>query len=219
MEKASLQEWSLYNELDNPIPISALQHYAFCPRQCAYIHIEQLWQDNFLTAKGNQLHARVHSNEAEQRGKLRTERGVQVYSAQYGLTGKLDLLEIKTDPEQLTPVEYKRGKPKTNDCDRIQLCAQVLCLEEMREVVIHRAALWYWQVRKREWIDIDETLRALTVDTIHAVHKLLVGNSIPPAVYSSSCKACSFFDICQPRKADKSKRYVKDIFEDEEITQ
>ena len=121
--------------MDNPIPISALQHYAFCPRQCAYIHIEQLWQDNFLTAKGNQLHARVHSNDAEQRGDLRTERGVQVYSAQYGLTGKLDLLEIKTDPEQLTPVEYKRGKPKRDDCDRIQLCAQVLCLEEMRGVV------------------------------------------------------------------------------------
>ena len=129
------------------------------------------------------------------------------------------MLEIKSGPEQLTPVEYKRGKPKTDDCDRIQLCAQVLCLEEMRGVVIRRAALWYWQVRKREWIDIDEMLRALTVDTIHAVHKLLEGNSIPQAIYSSSCKACSFFDICQPRKTDKSKRYVRDIFEDEEITQ
>ncbi len=206
--------------MDNPIPISALQHYAFCPRQCAYIHIEQLWRDNFLTAKGNQLHERVHSNKTEQRGRLRTERGVQVYSAQYGLTGKLDLLEIKSDSRQLTPIEYKRGKPKTDDCDRIQLCAQVLCLEEMRDVVIHRSALWYWQVRKREWVNIDKPLRDLTIDIIHATRKLLQDGSIPPAVYSPSCKACSFFDdICHPRKTDQSKRYVRDIFEDEEVTQ
>ena len=206
--------------MDNPIPISAVQHYAFCPRQCAYIHIEQLWQDNYLTAKGNQLHERVHSNEAEQRGNLRTERGVQVYSDRYGLTGKLDLLEIKSGSGRLTPVEYKRGKPKTDDCDRVQLCAQVLCLEEMRDIAIQRAALWYWQVRKREWIDVDTTLRALTVETIQATRKLLEDGSIPPAVYSPSCRACSFFgDTCHPRKTDRSKRYVRNIFEDEEITQ
>ena len=128
--------------MDDPIPIPALQHYAFCPRQCAYIHIERLWQDNFLTAKGNQLHDRVHSNESEKRGNLKTERGVQVSSEQYGLTGKLDLLEIQSELLQLTPVEYKRGKPKISDCDRIQLCAQVLCLEEMCNISINRAALW-----------------------------------------------------------------------------
>ena len=206
--------------MDNPIPISALQHYAFCPRQCAYIHIEQLWQDNYLTAKGNQLHERVHSNEMEQRGKLRTERGVQVYSDQYGLTGKLDLLEIKSGPRQLIPVEYKRGKPKTSDCDRIQLCAQALCLEEMQDIAIHRAALWYWQVRKREWVDIDKPLRNLTIDTIHVTRELLDDGSIPPAVYSPSCKGCSFFGApCQPRKTDHSRSYVRDIFENEEITQ
>ncbi len=204
--------------MDDTIPISALQHYAFCPRQCAYIHIEQLWQDNFLTAKGSQLHARVHSHEAEQRGALRTERGAQVCSRRYGLTGKLDLLEIRTNPLQLTPVEYKRGKPKPSNCDRIQLCAQVLCLEEMRNVTIRRAALWYWQVRKREWINVDESLRSLTINTIHAVQKLLKNNLIPKAIYSPSCKACSFFDICQPRKTDRSAHYARTIFEDEEVT-
>ena len=168
------------------IMLSALQHYAFCPRQCAYIHIERLWQDNFFTAKGNQLHERVHSNETEKRGGLKTERGVQVYSDQYGLTGQLDLLEIQLDPFQLTPVEYKRGKPKINDCDRIQLCAQALCLEEMRDVSVNRAALWYWQVRKREWIKVDETLRSLTVKTIHATHKLLEGTVIPKASWISA---------------------------------
>lgn len=205
--------------MESLIPISALQHYAFCPRQCAYIHIEQLWQDNFLTAKGSQLHERVHSNESEQRNELRTERGVQVCSAQYGLTGKLDLLEVKLNPLQFTPVEYKRGKPKSSNCDRIQLCAQVLCLEEMRDIAIHRAALWYWQVRKREWVDINKSLRNLTINTIDAVRELLDSNLIPQATYSSSCKACSFFDICQPRKTDQSRRYVREIFKDEEITQ
>jgi len=193
------------------IMLSALQHYAFCPRQCAYIHIERLWQDNYLTAKGIQLHERVHSNESEKRGDLKTERGVQVYSDQYGLTGQLDLLEIQLEPFQLTPVEYKRGKPKISDCDRIQLCAQVLCLEEMRDV--------YWQVRKREWIEIDEVLRSLTINTINATHKLLDGTIIPKAIYSKSCKACSFYDICQPRKTDQSVKYVKELFKNEKITE
>lgn len=205
--------------MDNSILISALQHYAFCPRQCAYIHIERLWEDNYLTAKGIQLHERVHSNEAEKRGDLKTERGVQVYSNQYGLTGQLDLLEIQSNPFQLTPVEYKRGKPKVSDCDRIQLCAQALCLEEMREISINRAALWYWKVRKREWIELDELLRSLTIDTINATHELLDGNTIPKAIYSKSCKACSFFDTCQPRKSDQSAKYVKELFRDEEVTE
>jgi len=204
---------------DLVVPVSALNHYSFCPRRCAYIHIERIWQDNLLTAEGIQLHERVHSDESEKRGNLKTERGIQIYSDKYGLTGKLDLLEIQIEPWQLTPVEYKRGKPKISNCDRIQLCAQVLCLEEMRNVSISRAALWYWQVRKREWIEIDESLRNLTIDTIHAVHKLIENKSLPKAIYTTSCKACSFFDICQPRKTDQSARYVKELFRDEEITE
>lgn len=205
--------------MDDPILISALQHYAFCPRQCAYIHIERLWQDNFLTAKGNQLHERVNSSESEKRGNIKTERSVQVASERYGLVGQLDLLEIQAETVSLTPVEYKRGKPKISDCDRIQLCAQVLCLEEMRNTTINRAALWYWQVRKREWIEIDESIRDLTVKAIDAVHKLIESKSLPKAVYTASCKACSFFDICQPRKSDQSVKYVKELFRDEEITE
>lgn len=204
--------------MEDPILISALQHYAFCPRQCAYIHIERLWQDNYLTAKGNQLHERVNSNESEKRGNIKTERSVQVASEHYGLVGQLDLLEIQSEPFYLIPVEYKRGKPKVNDCDRIQLCAQVLCLEEMRNTTINRAALWYWQVRKREWIEIDKSIRDLTIKTIDAVHKLIKDKLLPKAVYTVSCKACSFFDICQPRKSDQSVKYVKELFRDEEIT-
>jgi CRISPR-associated exonuclease Cas4 len=198
--------------MDDLIPISALQHYAFCPRQCAYIHIERIWQENYLTALGNQLHDRVHSNEAETRGNVRTERGVQVRSEMLGIIGKLDLLEIKQNPFQLVPVEYKRGKPKTNNCDRVQLCAQALCLEEMRNVTIDRAAIWYWQVRKRDWVDLDEGLRKQTCDIIEATCKLLASGKIPPVHYSPSCRACSFFDHCGPKQHDHSVDYVNQLF-------
>ena len=200
------------------IPISALQHYAFCPRQCGYIHIERLWEDNFLTAKGNQLHERVHSGESEKRGNIKTERGVHVSSEVYGLNGQLDLLEIQLDPLELTPVEYKRGKPKVEDCDRVQLCAQVLCLEEMRRISIPRAALWYWQVRQREWIEIDDSLRRLTATTIKATRQMIESQVLPKALYTTSCKACSFFDTCEPKKKDHSAKYVAGIYQDEETT-
>ena len=201
------------------IPISALQHYAFCPRQCAYIHIEQVWSDNYLTAKGSQLHERVHSSETETRGNIRTERGVQVCSEKLGVHGQLDLLEVDLSSGAVMPVEYKRGKPKVADCDRVQLCAQVLCLEEMTGRRIDKAAIWYWQVRRREWIDIDDGLRTSTLAIINATKKLLGTGKLLEAIYSTSCKACSFLDRCSPQHKDHSNSYVKKMFFDEEITQ
>ena len=129
--------------MEDSIPISALQHYLFCPRQCGYIHIEQRWQDNYLTATGSQLHERVHSDEKETRGRLKTERGVRVQSRVLGIHGQLDLLEIHQNPLRFTPVEYKKGKPKVEDFDRVQLCARAMCIEEMTDTNIDRAALWY----------------------------------------------------------------------------
>ncbi len=198
--------------MEDSITISALQHYVFCPRQCAYIHIERVWQDNYLTAWGNQLHERVHSHEAETRNSLRTERSVQVQSQSLGIHGQLDLLEIRDNPLRLTPVEYKRGKPKISDCDRVQLCAQAMCLEEMRDVSIERAALWYWQVRKREWITIDQALREQTEKIIAATRSLIAAGQLPPAEYKPSCKACSLIDLCMPKQNDHSLNYVKQLF-------
>jgi CRISPR-associated exonuclease Cas4 len=127
----------LMDDSNNLVFISALQHYAYCPRQFALIHIEQAWEDNFHTAQGNLLHERVDSCEPEQRGNVRYERGVAVRSNGLHITGKLDLLEIEgKPPAKYFPVEYKRGKPKIEDWDKIQLCAQALCLEEMRETSI-----------------------------------------------------------------------------------
>ena len=199
------------------VPISAIQHFVFCPRQCAYIHVDGIWIDNHLTASGNQLHQRVHSSIAEQRGNLRTERQVQVSSDQYGIYGQLDLLEIQSEPYSLTPVEYKRGAPKISDCDRVQLCAQALCLEEMRTVKISRAAIWYWKIRKREWIDLDQDLRELTKNKIEQTRELLfTSQKIPKAIYQSSCNYCSFFDHCNPKLTDNSKTYIEEIFKSSE---
>ena len=159
------------------------------------------------------------ATKSETRGNIRTERGVQVCSEKLGVHGQLDLLEVNHSSGTVTPIEYKRGKPKIADCDRIQLCAQALCLEEMTGSRINRAALWYWQVRKREWIDIDDTIRSATLAVINATKKLLDSGRLPPAVYSTSCKACSFVDRCAPRDKDHSGSYVKKIFCDEETAQ
>lgn len=131
------------------VPISALQHYAFCPRQCALIHNEQVWADNFLTAQGNALHERVDSGEPETRRGVRFERSVHLFAEQLGLTGIADMVECNTKTGALKPVEYKRGKPKPTPMDEIQLCAQALCLEEMTAQTIPEGALWYMQTRHR----------------------------------------------------------------------
>ncbi len=201
---------------DHLILISALQHYAYCPRQFALIHIEQVWAENFFTAHGNLLHERVDSCEPEQRGNTRYERGVAVNSQQLQLTGKLDLLEIEgKPPTKYFPVEYKRGKPKTEDWDKIQLCAQALCLEEMRDIAIEEAALWYWQARKREPVLIDAALRNVTLAAIEGAHKLLASGTTPmPTDDKKRCRACSLVDLCEPDafRQDHSCKYIDQLF-------
>ncbi len=198
------------------IPLSALQHYAFCPRQCALIHNEQLWAENFLTAQGRLLHERVDSGEPETRKGIRYERGVLVAAEQLGLTGKLDLLEVDIASGSLKPVEYKRGRPKVSNWDKIQLCAQALCLEEMRGVIIAEGALWYGQTRHREPVIFDETLRQETLVVVAAVQALLQSGQTPPPVYGKHCKACSLLNECQPQllQKDRSSAYVAALFDE-----
>ena len=187
------------------IMISALQHFAFCPRQCALIHLEQQWQDNYLSAHGTQLHERVDSGEAETRNNTRFERSVKVYSERLQLSGTLDLLERRLSDQQLTPVEYKRGQPKVTAIDKIQLCAQALCLEDMERVKISQGALWYHQNRQREIVVFDAQLRQHTHEVIQAVHQLFADAKTPPAQLGKHCKACSLIDICQPKLTGNSK--------------
>lgn len=202
--------------MDDFLAISALQHYAYCPRQFALIHVEQAWAENRFTAEGKILHERVDSGEAEQRGKLRYERGVLLSSQRYGIRGKMDLLEIESSvPPRYFPVEYKRGKPKVEDWDRIQVCAQALCLEEMRQVSINEGALWYWEVRRREAVIIDDQLRATTLTAIDGARTLLqAGDTAKPTDDKKRCRACSLKDLCQPDvfRQDHTSPYIEALF-------
>lgn len=207
---------------DDLLPISALQHYAYCPRQFALIHIEQVWEENFFTAEGRRLHERVDGGFAEQRRGVRYERSVMLLSQRYQLSGKMDLLEVHEGASpRYFPVEYKRGKPKLEDWDRIQLCAQALCIEEMRDVRVEEGAIWYWEVRRREVVLIDEALRTVTLAAIESAHALRVSGVTPaPVEDKKRCRACSLLDICQPDRfrRDRSAQYVEEIFQNEETS-
>ena len=178
------------------IPLSALQHYAFCPRQCALIHNEQVWAENYLTAQDNALHERVDSGEPETRKGIRFERSVHVSADKLGISGVLDLVgkDIKTG--KLRPIEYKRGKPKPSSMDEIQLCAQALCLEEMTGQNIEEGALWYMQTRHRIPVVFSDNLRSQTLATITAGRKLLDSGQTPLPNYGKHCKSCSLVKIC-----------------------
>lgn len=202
--------------MDDFVAISALQHLAFCPRQFALIHVEQAWEENRFTAEGRILHERVDSGLSEQRRGTRSERGVMLESPQHRLRGKMDLLEIESgDPPRYFPVEYKRGKPKVEDWDRIQLCAQALCLEEMRQCSITEGALWYWETRRRERIPITPELREVTIVSINEAHLILNSGRTPhPTANTKRCRACSLINICEPEtfRKDGSRKYMEGIF-------
>ena len=155
------------------IPLAALQHYAFCPRQCALIHNEHAWAENFLTAQGRALHERVDSGEPETRKGVRFERSVHASAEKLGISGVLDMVEHELATGRLKPVEYKRGKPKVGLWDKIQLCAQALCLEEMTGKTVEEGALWYQQTRHREPVVFSGSLREETLAVIEKVSSLL----------------------------------------------
>lgn len=177
------------------------------------IHNEQVWADNWLTAQGELLHQRVDHGAPETRKGIRYERGLAVSAPQLGLTGKLDLLEKDLTTGALTPVEYKRGKPKRHDSDAIQLCAQALCLEEMMGQSIDKGALWYWQTRHRMDIALNTALRQRTLSVITSVAELLRAGDTPKAQIGKHCQSCSLLDECRPKQLqDSSITYVSAIY-------
>jgi len=204
----------------DPIPISALQHYLYCPRQCALIHLEQLWTENAYTAEGRQLHEKAHGNAAESRGDCKIVTGLLLSSRALGLTGQADVVEFhrRDGLWRPYPVEYKRGRPKSSDADRIQLCAQALCLEEMLDVSISEGALFYGKIRRRQVVSLDEALREETRNTAEAVHNLLRQGATPPPppleIAKGICPSCSLCDACMPLAPRKSAvGYLKSVLE------
>ena len=191
---------------DDLVMLSALQHYVYCPRQCALIHIEQAWSENIFTAEGRIMHDKVDTADRESRGNIRIEYGVPMRSLRLGLIGKADVVEFHKRGDKWIPfpVEYKRGNPKIDDCDKVQLCAQAICLEEMLNVEIPEGALFYGETRRRADVVFVGKLRAETEDTARKVHELIESGMTPKPEYSKKCKKCSLLDLCLPKTCGRT---------------
>ncbi len=197
---------------DQLLPISALQHWLYCPRQCALIHLEQVWAENKFTAEGQVLHHKAHEGPDESKAGVRITRSLSVRSLTLGISGQCDIVEFHPDG-RVVPVEYKRGKPKSHHADEVQLCAQALCLEEMLGVKISNGCLFYGENRRRTLVEFDASLRQLVTETAAALHAMIDSRETPLAEYEARrCDACSLIDICQP-KALRFKRGAQAWFD------
>ena len=199
---------------DELLLLSALQHLMFCERQCALIHIEQVWSENVYTVQGQQLHEKVDEAETETRGDMRIARGLKIRSLKLGLSGKMDIVEFhRVNNETIQgfklpevdglwypfPVEYKRGRPKLDHSDEVQLCAQALCLEEMLNVSVPAGAVFYGKPRRRLDVAFTPALRAETEAAAARLHLLFQIGRTPPAVYEKKCNFCSLIELCMPK--------------------
>jgi len=213
---------------DALLPISGLQHIVFCERQCALIHVEREWEENQPTAEGRTLHERVDEGYKEYRRGLKQFSGVSVRSSELGLFGRLDVLEVvKTSdaPDNvgflglrgnwsLHPVEFKRGKPKEHEADRVQVCAQALCLEEMTGTRIESASIFYGKIRRRSEVALTDELRARTATAVGRFREMVLNRELPLPVYRRHCRSCSLLAICQPQHTNGATvdAYKKELF-------
>ena len=205
------------------VPLAALQHYLYCPRHCALIHLECAWADNQFTAEGNVFHERADSGMTENRGRKRILRSLHISSLQWGIHGIADVVEVVYAekggiPVSMTPVEYKVGKPKPHRADEVQVCAQALCLEEMFGLEIPSGFLFYGKTQKRMEVVFDEELRILTAEAIRNAREVLTGEVTPPPMYSKACKSCSLVNDCLPNVCREHRQTMKarvdSVFED-----
>jgi len=190
---------------DDLVHLAALNQYLYCARRCALIHIEQLWSENMFTAEGMLMHERVDTGSPETRRNVRLEFSMPLRSLRLGLIGKADVVEFHKFP---FPVEHKRGKPKKDNSDKVQLCAQALCLEEMMNIEIPKGALFYGKTRRRQDITFDIPLRRETEDTAKCLHELIasgITGITPKPDYSKKCKSCSLINLCLPKTCSRKR--------------
>lgn len=191
-------------EVDDPIMLSALQHYSYCPRQCALIHVEQAFDENVHTMRGNAAHQRVDEPGFESFEGVRSEKALPVWSERLGLIGKCDVVEFYPDG-RIYPVEYKHGKKRAKAHDDIQLAAQAICLEEMTGKPVMHGAIYHHTSRRRREVAITDALRQQVEETVKAIRALLASGILPPPANDARCKECSLKEICQPQAlADKT---------------
>ena len=195
---------------DDLLPLSGLQHLAFCERQWGLIHVEQAWSESRLTAEGREMHDRAHEAGSESRPGLRVARGLRMRSLRLGLSGQADVVEFHAAAAGVSlpgedglwqpfPVEYKRGRPKPDRCDLVQLCAQALCLEEMFKGAVPAGALFYGSPRRRQEVDFSPALRAETEGLAERMHQLYRARVTPRAAYGPKCEKCSLLALCMPK--------------------
>jgi CRISPR-associated exonuclease Cas4 len=210
--------------------LSGIQHFCFCKRQWGLIHIEQQWSDNLLTVEGDILHKNVHDiGFDEKRGDKIVVRGMAINSAELGVSGVCDVVEFMRSEDgvsifgregkyKVIPVEYKRGKPKENDADRLQLAAQAMCLEEMLCCKIEKGFLYYGEIRRREEIVFDDEIRQKTVSMIKEMHGYFERGYTPKTKRTKSCNACSLKDICLPglQKNISAGKYIRERLDETE---
>lgn len=182
----------------DPIAISALQHWAYCPRQCALIHQEQSFVDNLHTSRGQAVHHLVDQPGEAIKAGVKIERSLPLWSERLGLIGKADLVEIHPDGTIL-PVEYKHGRKRQAHHDDLQLAAQALCLEDMFDRSVPRGAIYHATSHRRREVAIDNHLRAAVADTLIAIRAMLASNRLPPPVNDRRCRECSLSVLCQPK--------------------
>ena len=195
---------------DEPLMISALQHFVFCRRQWALIHVEQLWKDNVRTVEGNLMHQRAHDEkQIEKRPGLITMRGLRVHSRRLNVTGICDVVEFRQQEDGISlpgyeghwqpyPVEYKRGRPKTHDADELQLCAQAMCLEEMLLCSVPEGSLYYGEPRRRTGVAFSTDMRQRVETLLTEMHQHMQRGYTPRPRQTKSCQACSLRDLCLP---------------------
>jgi CRISPR-associated exonuclease Cas4 len=202
----------MYSE-DDLVQISALQHAMFCERQYALIHLEQIWEENRFTAEGRVLHERVDAEHRESRRLFKQEYGMAVRSLRWGLIGKCDLVELwytkDGNIEKVSPVEFKRGKKKLDDIDRVQLCAQTLCLEEMFGIKIESGQFYYLQEHRRTSEAVDTLLREKTTVLIEQIMKIReIGKTTAAKYEKQKCDNCSLVDLCMPKSTGLKNKMV-----------
>ena len=209
------------------LQLSGLQHFAFCRRQWALIHIEQQWRDNLRTVEGDLFHHRAHDEQArERRGDILILRGLSVASSTLGLSGKCDVVEFHADPGGVPlrwedglwvpfPIEYKRGAPKPHRADELQLCAQAMCLEEMLCCSIPEGALFYGETRRRTLVPFSAELRETVRAMLDEMHQLYRRGHTPRVRRSKSCNACSLQELCLPTlmKGNDVDNYLRQAME------
>ncbi|MHB8851452.1 MAG: CRISPR-associated protein Cas4 [Acidithiobacillus ferriphilus] len=198
---------------EDPVPLSALQHWIYCPRQCGLIHLEQQFEDNVHTARGQAVHHLVDTPGYEVKRGVRVERALPLWSDRFGLIGKADLVEFHPDG-RIYPVEFKHGRKRGRIHDDIQLAAQAMCLEDMLGRPVPHGAIYHASSHRRREVDITKDLRALVSATADAIRAMLASGILPPPVNDARCRECSLREICQPEmlaqqtQMDRLKQYL-----------